>query len=165
MKVNIFSEEWCDMVFEKKNKEYGAYALRRLENKRLLMAMIFASLLFILTFSFPLFIRAFAPVTEKEEHLEIVKIADVKLETFKLKEIKTFDKVISTDKLRKQIQFVNYKLVNRKTEDNIRTQESLLKSNETIGIKEVTNGTENPNVSVSADTIREHPVHPNLQRL
>jgi protein TonB len=32
--VNLNSAEWCDMVFEKKNKKYGAYALRQTSGKR-----------------------------------------------------------------------------------------------------------------------------------
>lgn len=27
-KINIYTEDWCDMVFEGKNKDYGAFALR-----------------------------------------------------------------------------------------------------------------------------------------
>lgn len=32
--VNLNSAEWCDMVFENKNKKYGAYALRQSSGKR-----------------------------------------------------------------------------------------------------------------------------------
>ncbi len=32
--VNLTSKEWCDLVFEGKNKEFGAYELRRTSEKR-----------------------------------------------------------------------------------------------------------------------------------
>lgn len=37
--VNLTSQEWCDIVFEGKNKKYGAYKLRRGTSKRYLIAM------------------------------------------------------------------------------------------------------------------------------
>ncbi|HAP01688.1 MAG TPA: hypothetical protein DCQ93_07180 [Bacteroidetes bacterium] len=61
MKINlthnsIFSEEWTRIVFENKNKDYGAYQLRRKSNYRLLFSLltgagILASL-FLTTFYF-----------------------------------------------------------------------------------------------------------------
>jgi len=36
--VNIDSAEWCDLVFEGKNKAYGAYALRQSSGKRHMVA-------------------------------------------------------------------------------------------------------------------------------
>lgn len=44
----LFSREWCDLVFEGRNREYGAYVLRRdagLRYRR--VAMIFASVFFV----------------------------------------------------------------------------------------------------------------------
>ncbi|MDO5074430.1 MAG: TonB family protein [Bacteroidales bacterium] len=39
-KVDIISQEWCDLVFEGRNKEYGAYDLRSKAGKRHLWAII-----------------------------------------------------------------------------------------------------------------------------
>ena len=33
-KINIYAEDWCDLVFDEKNKDYGAYLLRKGANKR-----------------------------------------------------------------------------------------------------------------------------------
>jgi protein TonB len=38
--VNLTSQEWCDIVFEGKNKEYGAYTIRRSSSRRHLIALI-----------------------------------------------------------------------------------------------------------------------------
>lgn len=39
-KVDIISREWCDLVFEGRNKSYGAYDLRSKAGKRHLFAII-----------------------------------------------------------------------------------------------------------------------------
>ena len=38
--INLTSQEWCDIVFEGKNKEYGAYTIRRSSSRRHLIALI-----------------------------------------------------------------------------------------------------------------------------
>ncbi len=38
--VNLTSEVWCDLIFEGKNKSYGAYALRQKSSDRHLIALI-----------------------------------------------------------------------------------------------------------------------------
>jgi periplasmic protein TonB len=45
--ANIFSIEWCDLVFEEKNKNYGAFDLRKSSSDRHLIAIIAASMFFI----------------------------------------------------------------------------------------------------------------------
>ena len=44
--VSIFGKKWIDLVFEDKNKEYGAYQLRKESPKTTLLAFFFG-LLFI----------------------------------------------------------------------------------------------------------------------
>lgn len=43
--VNLNSDEWCELIFENKNKVYGAYEMRMTTNKRHLMAFILTILL------------------------------------------------------------------------------------------------------------------------
>ena len=48
----LLSKKWCNLVFEGRNKDYGAYQLRRDEGKYLLRALIivvgiFLSLIFL----------------------------------------------------------------------------------------------------------------------
>jgi protein TonB len=38
--INLYSQEWCDIVFEGKNKDYGAYQIRRTSSKRHIVALI-----------------------------------------------------------------------------------------------------------------------------
>ena len=51
--VDLNSEEWCDLVFEDRNKEYGAYYLRKTSTRRHLFALsiVIAATILIIIFS------------------------------------------------------------------------------------------------------------------
>lgn len=57
--VSIFETRWIDLVFEGKNKEYGAYQLRQENPKTTVKALLIASTLFILLFTIPMIFNAF----------------------------------------------------------------------------------------------------------
>ena len=44
--IDLISNEWSDMMFENRNKEYGAYVLRRQTGRRNVISMIAVLLLF-----------------------------------------------------------------------------------------------------------------------
>lgn len=54
MKVDLLSKTWCDLVFEGRNKAYGAYVLRRDHGRYLLYGLAGALLLLLLLFVPPL---------------------------------------------------------------------------------------------------------------
>ena len=58
---DIFSNEWCELVFESKNHEYGAYELRKNSSKRHFRALLIASILFVLFVSAPSLIKQIFP--------------------------------------------------------------------------------------------------------
>lgn len=84
-KIDIFSDDWCDCCFEGRNKNYGAYVLRKLSNKRHLQALIIASTLFAVAILSPIIIKTIIPKA-KERHVEVTTLADLKLEDNKPKE-------------------------------------------------------------------------------
>jgi len=43
-KIDLISREWCDMVFEGRNKEYGAYRLRAAAGKRNMRSILLLAL-------------------------------------------------------------------------------------------------------------------------
>jgi len=86
---NIFSDEWCDLIFETKNKLYGAYDLRRQSDKRHFRALIIASVFFILAISGPGLIRSILP-ERKEVDTTVRKLTEIQIDKPKeniLKEI------------------------------------------------------------------------------
>ncbi|MCR4031028.1 MULTISPECIES: energy transducer TonB [Flavobacterium] len=62
-KLNIYENKWNDLVFENRNKEYGAYQLRQ-ENPRTTVNALFMGLLLITALgSIPVLISKFKPQT------------------------------------------------------------------------------------------------------
>jgi protein TonB len=88
-KVNIFSSDWCDIVFDRQNKEYGAYVLRKSSSKRHFRAIIISLVLFVLAVSLPVIIKSIVP-KQKERQLEVTTLADIKMEDQKPNEEKEF---------------------------------------------------------------------------
>ncbi len=52
-KINLHREEWLDVIFDQKNKSYGAYALRRQSDANTSKSLLYAGTLFILLFLSP----------------------------------------------------------------------------------------------------------------
>jgi periplasmic protein TonB len=54
MKLDLFKQKWIDMVFEGRNKSYGAYELRKKNPKTTLIALIIGALVFSSLLALPL---------------------------------------------------------------------------------------------------------------
>ncbi|CAC9973306.1 MULTISPECIES: energy transducer TonB [Flavobacterium] len=78
MKLDIIKNTWLDIVFEGRNKIYGAYELRKSNNKTTVKALIIGSIIFSFAVAAPL-IASFLPESGEEEVDNNVKIATVKL--------------------------------------------------------------------------------------
>lgn len=78
MKLDIFKSEWIDMVFEGRNKKYGAYELRKDSPKSSLKALGLGALFFALAMAAPVIIDKFSGLGGDEE-AESKKIVTVKL--------------------------------------------------------------------------------------
>jgi len=61
--INLTSQEWCDIVFEKRNKEYGAYKIRRTTSKRHTTALIAILLIAIFIAVLPTLIKKVVEAT------------------------------------------------------------------------------------------------------
>ena len=83
--IDINSQEWCDIIFEGKNKAYGAYVLRKLSNKRHGKALFIISILFIFSLLMPGLIKTVLP-EKKEKMIEVTSLANLKIEQEKPKE-------------------------------------------------------------------------------
>jgi protein TonB len=90
-KVNIFTSEWCNLVFEGKNKAYGAYELRQRSSKRHAVAILLSVSFFALGVSAPVLLKHISPETKWKvtEVTGISNIEEVKQEPMKpIEEIK-----------------------------------------------------------------------------
>lgn len=77
--VGIFSPDWCDIVFDNQNKEYGAYVQRKTSSKRHLRAIVISIILFILAVSLPVILKSIIP-KQKDRQLEVTTLADIKMD-------------------------------------------------------------------------------------
>ena len=68
-KLDIFKKEWLDVVFEGRNKEYGAYDLRRLSPKATNIGLVVASAAFVLALLAPAIARMIG-VNKGEDQVE-----------------------------------------------------------------------------------------------
>ncbi|MCW2118594.1 energy transducer TonB [Flavobacterium sp. 7A] len=90
MKLDILKNHWLDIVFEGKNKSYGAYVLRKENRKTTVRALIIGSILFTLALSAPL-ILSMIPDSSNDDIVLDQKIVAVKLPPKpKKEEIKKF---------------------------------------------------------------------------
>ena len=55
--IDIFNQQWIDVVFTGRNQAYGAYQLRKNNNRTTTQSMLFGAALFILVMSAPLISR------------------------------------------------------------------------------------------------------------
>lgn len=80
--IKINSSEWCDMLFEKKNKDYGAYVLRQSASKRYAYAFAITMALMVFVAALPNLIGAVknSMVSEVYTNTEDHKLTEIRLE-------------------------------------------------------------------------------------
>jgi protein TonB len=73
-KINLFREEWVDLIFDQKNKSYGAYELRRQSSSNTTKSLLYAGTVFILLFLMPKIfnlINGSLPADEITDNVEV----------------------------------------------------------------------------------------------
>jgi protein TonB len=79
-KIGLFKKEWIDMVFEGRNKQYGAYKLRSESPVTTSIALAIGIVLFtgaVLSYHLPALIGGMMKEDEKKEEVKLVEIADL----------------------------------------------------------------------------------------
>ena len=169
--VDLSSREWCDLVFEGKNKDFGAYVIRtdspKRHNKAVLWTIIGAIIFGLLAFGFVkanqyLEERRLAEQGEQEEVLidmsqeaeepepENERVEQPKPEVLPeevLKSVKVTElQIVEDDKVKK--------------EDEIKTQDELKETETAFGQKDNEKGTEDRNVTrtLKEEVVVEKPV-------
>lgn len=79
MKLDILKNQWVDIVFEGRNKLYGAYELRRSNRKTTIKALIVGAIIFVAAVSIPM-ILSLLPKSEEDD----TKVRDIKITAIKL---------------------------------------------------------------------------------
>jgi protein TonB len=95
-KVSIYSDAWCDLVFEMKNKDYGAFLLRKISAKSHILAVLITVVVFSLSVSAPLLIKGLTKSMDIKD-VEVTRLIDIKVvkpDEIKIDEVKPIVKPI-----------------------------------------------------------------------
>jgi protein TonB len=79
MKLDILKNQWVEIVFEGRNKLYGAYELRKSNRKTTTKALLIGAFFFSLAVSAPLIISMIPKGGEDDNSLKDIKLTTVKL--------------------------------------------------------------------------------------
>lgn len=155
--VDLSSKEWCDLVFEGKNKEFGAYELRttsvKRHNKAVLYTIIGAVLVVASVFGFMkvqqiIAERSIADSVEQDEVVVDMGEADEpepEQEKVEIKQPEVLpEEVLNTVKVT-ELRIVEDEKV--KSEDEIKSQDELKQTETAFGQKDNDKGTDDRNVT------------------
>ena len=144
-KIDLIDNSWTDLVFEGKNKEYGAYVLRRDTGKRnakaLVWVMIGIALIFAIAYANLAIQNAMKQNATIDTDVELSKLAQKKEAKVERKEpvkVEVEQKVV--EKVKSSVKFTAPEIKKDdevKPEDEIKSQDDLSKTNTAIGTFDV----------------------------
>lgn len=155
--VDLSSREWCDLVFEGKNKDFGAYVLRTgstaRHNKAMIYTLLGALLLVIgtiATVKVQEFIaeRQIADTAEQEE--VIVEMNNEEPEEPEQQKLEQPKPEVLPEEVLNTVKVTELRIVEDdkvKKEDEIKTQDELKETETAFGQKDNDKGTEDRNVT------------------
>lgn len=142
--IDLNSTEWCDLVFEGKNKRYGAYRLRQSSSKRHLYALAIVFIGMILLCLAPQLVGVVETLTRKPDLGPIEEV--VELSNLPIEEQVPQENIIKQESapppppLKSSIQFVPPVIAADEEvsdEDVMRTQDEVQASDLTISVADV----------------------------
>ena len=160
--VNINTKDWCDMVFEDRNKEYGAYRLRQSSSKRHIVAFLVVVFLTILVALIP---RVYSVVKSKTQKDLGPMEETVELSNLPLEEQVPEENIIKQEvappppPLKSTIQFVPPVIAKDEDvteQDEMKTQEEVQTSNLQISVADVKGTDEKLGIDIAE--LEEHKV-------
>ena len=138
--IDLNSKQWCELVFEGKNHDFGAYEMRRDSAARHNKAMLIVTILAIVVILLPLIIRFVAPKKEAEEKMtEVTTLSKLPPAEVKQEEFKKPD-APPPPPLKSSLKFtapVIKKDEEVRDEDEIKSQHELAETKVTISIADV----------------------------
>jgi protein TonB len=144
-KVDLIEDGWVDLVFEGKNKEYGAYVLRQETGRRNVKALIWVligiAIIFAVVFVNGVVQNAMKQNVSVETDIELSKLAQKKEAKVERKEpVKVEVEQRVVEKVKSSVKFTAPEIKKDdevKPEDEIKSQDDLAKTNTAIGTFDV----------------------------
>lgn len=144
-KVDLIDSNWSDLVFEGKNKAYGAYVLRQETGKRNVKALIYVligiGIIFAVAYANLAIQNAMKSNVAVETDIELSKLAqkkEAKVERKEPPKVEVEQRVI--EKVKSSVKFTAPEIKKDdevKPEDEIKSQDDLAKTNTAIGTFDV----------------------------
>ena len=170
--IDLISNEWSDLLFENRNKEYGAYVLRHQTGTRNIVSIIAVLIIFALAMAFMVAKNAIDDYRAKHiPHADVVIITDLpnqkpepKVERAEPVRQENIEKVIK--EVISSIKFtapVIKKDDEVNPEDEMRTQDEIMKSKLAISVFDVTGNSETGEVLRAKDALISEPVKPKVE--
>ena len=135
-KIDLTSFEWRELVFQGKNKEYGAYKLRSDSDKRHNIAMIIIAVVAVVGFSLPKLIEMATP-KQKIVNVEAMKMSTLDKAVVK-NDVKKVEPVAPPPALKSSIKFVAPVIAkDEEVKEEFKSQEQLTNTKVAISIADV----------------------------
>jgi protein TonB len=149
-KIDIYSDGWCDLVFESRNQSYGGFQLRKLSSRRQMYSLIIAILLFTLGVSSPSIIKSIRPES-KERDVSVRTLTDIRLDKPKEKVDELIKELPPPPPLKNVIKFTAPVIKPDEQvaeEDQPKMQQEVVESKSAIGNIDYNKGTDDPNAEI-----------------
>ena len=165
-KVDLASREWCDMVFEGRNKEYGAYRHRANKGKFQLRAIIIVLLMIVAIVGFILAKSAVEAALKEGKNMDaeqITELSELKKDEPKKEEKKKepekleYEKPVEKVAVKSSIQFTVPKIVEDEKVDHskeLKTQDEVTKNKFAIASQDYVNETGGTGINI--DDLKEN---------
>ena len=155
--VDLTSKEWCDIVFEGKNKEFGAYKLRESSIARHTKAITWV--LIALAVVLVILILSVSGVFSRPEEEQIVTSTEQEIATFDAEEIEEEEEeifvkpeepeeIIAPEEVANQQQLTDLLIVDDKDieeDKQVKNQQDVLDNEAAVGSVDITEGTNDLN--------------------
>ena len=165
-KVDLASREWCDMVFEGRNKEYGAYRHRANKGKFQLRAIIIVLLMIAAIVGFIIAKSAVEAALKEGKNMDaeqVTELSELKKDEPKKEEKKKepekleYEKPVEKVAVKSSIQFTVPKIVEDEKVDHskeLKTQDEVTKNKFAIASQDYVNETGGTGINI--DDLKEN---------
>ncbi len=170
--IDLISNEWSDLLFENRNKEYGAYVLRHQTSARNIKSILVVLIAFALVMAFMVVKNTYYSCgTDHVVHDQVVELTpwndkkpEPKVERAEPIRQENVEKVV--EKVRSSIKFVA-PIIKKDDEVNpdeqMKTQDEIMSSKVAVGFANVIGNDENGEVLRWKDAIVNEPVKPKVE--
>ena len=167
--IDLIDNRWSDLMFENRNKEYGAYVLRRQTTSRNIKSIIIVLILFALVMAYMVAMNAYNEYQKAHQAqtqvTELTALAEQKKEAkVERKEVVKQEKIEQVvEKVKSSIKFtapVIKKDDEVRPEDEMKSQDEIMNSKVAVGFANVIGNDENGEVLKAKEALVTEPVKP-----